>query len=414
MKEAANVSRRHWLRIAGGLGIVGSSGCLRMIGDQEQSNNRTTDNSQENFDTTDNSQEGGTSPEGEDDSDSHSGQQQVTLEPAWEQANGEGGRVISAGGDFLIDWRNIFRQEPDGTLLFELPETPDAWYAGLDYGWENPVHLDETGLYLGAHIDDDYEGEHGARLYTYDSDTGKQRWYFEEPADGKHNRITSIVRVDDTVIYASQATGSGDEQEPIIRAVDYETGEERWKFSLSGDFVNQIIAFENRLYVQQLWVLRSYDLATRDMLEKKRVGGGFSPAVRDGTELFVPASTVRKLDAKSFEEEWATTTEYEINTSPGVGEEGVYFGTESGYIVGVSREGGNKLWESRVEGAVSHPPVVEDDIVWIADERGGLSAFSSSSGERVFNEDLEPDFRFAIQDSILKDSVRKSAFEIQY
>ena len=339
-------------------------------------------------------------------------QYDVELVQSWETDRPSGG-VIAAGGDLLLDQNGVSRYATDGTLVAETGRFPENWYSRITKGYGNAIHLDETGLYVGVNFNDDGEEQHGARMYAFDPDSGEERWLYEEPADGHHYQIAAITRVDDLLVYASQATGSGDEQRPTIRALEADSGDDQWAFGYDTDFVNQVIGHGNRLYVQQLTMLRAYDLQTRELLEEKRVGGGFEPTLLAGSDLFVPANNLRKFDAGTFQEEWATETEYEMNTKPAADESAVYLGTESGYVLAFDRENGEKRWERRVEGAVSHPPVVEDGLVWIGDERGGLSAFAAGSGERVFAADLEPDFSFDVQDGVLKDSVRKAAFEIR-
>ena len=199
----------------------------------------------------------------------------------------------------------------------------------------------------------------------------------------------------------------------MVRALDVETGAQQWSLEYDTDFVNQVIGYDDRLYVQQLWVLRAYDRQTRDLLDEKRVGGGFEPTLLDGGDLFVPGEAVHRFDAETFDEVWATEAEYELNTKPAADENAVYVGTESGYVLAFDRENGTQRWGSRVEGAISHPPVLADGMVWIGDERGGLSALDASSGERVYATDVEPDFSFDVQNGVLKDSVREAAFEIR-
>ena len=400
MSNWTSHSRRSFIQAVAGVGIVGTSGCLRMTGGSGQ---------------TTGSEPPAETPAAEIDeqvTETTSRQYDVELVRTWESDRPTGG-VMAADGAFLLELNGIARYDTDGTRRFETGRFPENFYTRLVKGYGKAVHLDETGLYVGVDYDDDAAEDHGARMYAYAPTTGEKLWQNEEPADGNHSEIEAIDRVGDNLVYASQASGSGDEQRPVVRALDVETGAQQWSLEYDTDFVNQVIGYDDRLYVQQLWVLRAYDRQTRDLLDEKRVGGGFEPTLLDGGDLFVPGEAVHRFDAETFDEVWATEAEYELNTKPAADENAVYVGTESGYVLAFDRENGTQRWGSRVEGAISHPPVLADGMVWIGDERGGLSALDASSGERVYATDVEPDFSFDVQNGVLKDSVREAAFEIR-
>ena len=235
---------------------------------------------------------------------------------------------------------------------------------------------------------------------------------FEEPGDGLHDQIQGMTAVDGTVIYASESTGFSDEQEPIIRGVDAESGEEQWKIQLEGS-VAAIVAYRDQLFVQGTG-LSIYRRSTQELLEERQLAGGYSGGpVADDKTLFIPGDTVYALTLPDGGERWSADTGRSVNSSAGVGETGVFVGTEGGYVLGYDRETGAELWESRVAGVVEHPPIVEDGVVWIASERGDLSAFDEESGTLLYEEEVASGFQFTIRDSILNDDERDTAYEIR-
>jgi outer membrane protein assembly factor BamB len=333
----------------------------------------------------------------------------IELRPAW---SGGTGSLAVADGDFFLAPRfdRVRRVRPDGTRVFEAG-LEDGYFASLSPSFRNALHADDSGVYVGADPTD--EVDTGSRLYAVDPSSGAERWTYEEPADGRHDEIRAVTAADGVVIYASQSSGSGDEQEPIVRGLDAESGEERWRIRLSESFVNGIAAGGDRLFVQQTFRLLVYQLSTRDRLEERRYSAGFSQFTAAGDTLFVPGETMRALRLPAGDEGWSTPTDREVNTGVGVGGTGVFVGTEAGYVLGYDRETGDELWENRVAGVVGHPPIVADGLVWIATERGDLIAFTETDGDVVYKDEVASGFEFAVQDGILKDDERDTAYEIR-
>ena len=337
---------------------------------------------------------------------------EIDLRAAWELDGGVS-ELLAAGGDFFLHphGSDLSRLEPDGTERFSYDGVPDDYRVTLRRGWRSAFQRDASRVYVGARPSDESEG---GRVYALDAETAAERWSFEEPADGLHDAISGMTRVNDLLVYVSQSDGSGSDQEPIVRALDAETGREEWRMERSEEFVTGIAALEDRLFVQETFHYYVYDLATREVLEDERLHIGFNRPTRRGETVYFGRETLKALDLVSEDERWSVESEREANTPPGVGDLGVFFGTEAGFVFGRDRETGESLWEARVEGVIRHPPVVERGVVWIADERGTLSAFDERTGERLYSEDVEPGFAFAVQNDVLLDTERTIGFEIEY
>ena len=397
-------SRRSLLAGCAGIGSAVSAGCLRLTADQ--TGTETNEREQSGApDTAAPSSNGDGGESGETSTNDFA----VELVPAW---SGSSSAVATADGDFFFRPRfeRVSRVRPDGTTVFETG-IPEGYMASLSPTFRNALHADDTGVYVGADARD--EVDTGARMYAFDPETGDERWMYEEPGDGLHDGIRAVTAIDGTVIYASQSSGSGDEQEPIVRGLDAESGDEQWRIPLSEGFVNGVVARGDRVFVQQTFRLFVYRRSSRELLDEQRVSAGFSGFATAGDTLFAPGETIRALSLPDGDERWSAATDRSVNTSPGVGETGVFVGTESGYILGYDRETGDELWEGRVAGVVEHPPIVEDGLVWIASERGDLSAFNEGSGELVYEEELASGFEFAVLDGILNDDERDTAYEIR-
>lgn len=393
-------SRRSLLGGCAGIGTVATAGCLRLTDDPTGTETAAQGGADSGEPTT--SDDGGatasTTPQTDFD---------VELVPAWSR---ERGRVTTADGDFFFSFGDLRRVQPDGTRVFE-GEIPEAYFTSLSPTFRNALHADDSGVYVGARPSD--EVDTGSRLYALDPGSGAQEWMYEEPADGLHDEIRAVTAIDDTVIYASQSDGSGDEQEPFVRGLDAASGDERWRIEPPAEFVNDIVAVADRIFVHQTFDLLVYRRSTGELLTEQRTGAGFGSVATAGDTLFVAGDSIRALGLPSGDERWATSTDRDSNTGVGVGETGVFFGTEAGYVLGYDQETGEKLWEERVAGVIEQPPIVENGLVWVASERGDLSAFTEASGELVYEGEVASGFEFVVQDGILNDDERESAYEIR-
>ncbi|MFD1684311.1 PQQ-binding-like beta-propeller repeat protein [Halobellus litoreus] len=404
-------SRRRLLSGCAGIGSVATAGCLRLT----DSSGQTETNEQGGSGTNQQGGSGttesvGSTPTDDGEQSTASGPaSEIELVPAW---SGSSSAVTTADGDFFFRPRftRLRRVRPDGTTVFEA-EIADGYLLSISPTFRNGLYADGTGVYVGARARD--EVDTGGRVYALDPESGEERWMHEESGDGLHDEISAVTVTDGTVVFASQGSGSGDEQEPLVVGLDAESGEERWRIQFSEGFIHAIVARGDRLFVQQTFGLSIYRLSTRELLEERRLTAGFSQfAAADGT-LFVPGETVRALTLPDGDENWSAQTGRSVNTGVGVGETGVFVGTESGYVLGYDRETGDELWENRVAGVVEHPPIVEDGLVWIASERGDLSAFTAEAGELVYEEEIASGFEFTVQDGILNDDERDTAYEIR-
>ena len=388
--------RRKFLQMGLSGAMIGLAGCTDRINIRTPEDNETSRSSEN---------EESSSSSGDDDTS-----QTFTIElvPTWEQEAMF--NLATADGDFFSGHSRVTRISSSGQQLFETAEFASGYRAIIDSGWRNSLYADSSGVYLGLSPDDEAKG---AQLAAFEPASGERRWTHEEPADGLHNNIRATTRTDDLIIYASMSSGSGSDQEPIVRAVDSQSGTEQWNIAFSEGFIPGLFISDGRLFVQETFRLRVYELGTQDHITEVDIDAGFNRARSDGDKLFVPGETIQALSLPSGNEQWSVETGREVNTSPAVGGEGMFVGTEAGYILGYDLDTGEKLWERRVEGVVDHPPIFANGVLWVASERGGLSAFDEATGELLYREEVEPNFEFAIQDNILRDTERDTAFEIQ-
>lgn len=412
MQRRHGCSRRRVLSLSATLGVGGVAGCLRLEDEADDPTEGSDSDTQPGTDSRSGSDDGTS----ENDSDETDGDDPaVELAPAWDTEERRG-EVTTAEGDFFLGASRLYRIRPDGTVVFESASFDDNHSLRIGTSKWNTLYADESGVYVGSRFDDD--GDDGGRVYALDPDNGERQWTFDVPHDGLHNTVRAITAIDDLVICASANSATQlDEQEPVVQALDADTGEERWRISYSEGDVAGLFVYDGRLFVQRLDWLHRYDPDTQEELDAVEIRAAFNrAALRDGT-LYWPGErwddTVRALELPSMEERWATDTDYAVNTAAAVGDSRLFVGTDAGFVLAYDRDTGDRLWETRADGSVQHAPIVEDGLVWVTSDARELAAYDIADGERRYEEQSEEWYDFDIQDGILLDNRRETAFEIQ-
>lgn len=378
-------SRRQYLGLLSGGGILGTAGCLR-LSESADSSPESNGQPSEGFD--------------------------IQFVPAWEMDE-HFFRMDTADGDFFLGTIDKFiRRQPSGEIVFDSEVFQDEYFPTLRAGHQSAICADASGVYVGGERESDQEG---GRVYAIEPETGEQRWMHEEPADGLHNEINAIHQTDGLVIAASMSSGSGSDQEPTVRAFDAETGEQQWEVNYSEAFITQIFIVGTQVVVQRTRDYMIHELQTGDHVGEIGINSGFRRAQQVDDVLYIPNGRLTAYSIADGQQQWSQDGEQAVNTSVGIGSVGVFVGTEDGFVFGYDLQTGDQLWENRTEGAIEHQPVVADGVVWVATQRGDLSGYDEETGALVYSEQITPDFHFLISNSIFIDSYheRLQAYEIQ-
>ena len=378
-------SRRQYLGLLSGGGILGTAGCLR-LSESADSSPESNGQPSEDFD--------------------------IQFVPAWEMDE-HFFRMDTADDDFFLGTLDKFiRRRPNGEIVFDSEVFHDEYFPTLRAGYQSAICADASGVYVGGARENDQDG---GRVYAIEPETGEQRWMHEEPADGLHNEINAIHQTDGLVIAASMSSGSGSDQEPTVRAFDAETGEQQWEVNYSEAFITQIFSVGTQVVVQRTRDYMIHELQTGDHVGEIGIDSGFRRAQQVDDVLYIPNGRLTAYSIADGQQLWSQDGEQAVNTSVGIGSVGVFAGTEDGFVFGYDLETGDQLWENRTEGAIEHQPVVADGVVWVATQRGDLSGYDEETGALVYSEQITPDFHFLISNSIFIDSYheRSQAYEIQ-
>lgn len=366
--------RRRYLKAAGLMSVVGTTGCLRL---QSGSENGGTE--QENL---------------------------IELTPRWEK-NVKG--FLTADNDFFTGIRSVTRISSDGTTVFTTEEIASKYHFNLINGKQNALFADESGVYVGASTD----SNQGGRVYAFEPTTGERRWMIQEPDDGLHDYIRSPTKYEDLILYNSYGTETNDSRKSTIKAVDIETGDHRWQMEFDNEIDTQALPIDDSLFVGLSDSgVREYEIDTREKLNEWDQHLGLRDVVAQDGVLYTSVGSLQALSIDTGEVLWSIEPDDRIATKPTVGSEAVFYGTESGYIQAYNKDTGDQIWETRIPGMITNPLRYTDGIIWAQTRRGDLVAVGEDEGLQYYADQFESDYSMAISDKILLESSTNTAYRI--
>lgn len=295
-------------------------------------------------------------------------------------------------GDLVLftDRRNVVRalRRTDGRLVWELEAGPDL---PLDWGWEG---WDYVAASVGLVPSADGRGlavfgSGDGAVRAVDAETGAQRWRFDT---GRRIRATPAIA--DGVAYI----GGGDGR---LYALDVASGEPIWIFETAGvgldaaDFGFDRTQIQSSAAVADGTVyfgsrdasLYAVDAATG--IERWHLTDGTSwvvasPAVRRDLVISGRSSNgrVRAVDARTGEERWAVETGGPVFSDPVLVDETVYVGSGSGWVYALAAADGAERWKFRTGRAIYGGPVVADGRLYVGSDDGTLYALQAGEGAR--------------------------------
>lgn len=247
-----------------------------------------------------------------------------------------------------------------------------AWRQGLESPDDGSLSDYSCPIVLGERVivafDFDLETTRETRVIAVDRETGERDWSetFELAPDGSNEKVAMPSRtLESDGVAVSLVTLDGG---PTLRALDPETGDERWSASL-----------ERQLY---------------------------SPPTADGDSLYAGERTYAVFDADGGDlerrYEWEKDGSVRRLTNefpPTVAEDVVYAGVAD-TLRATDRADGSLLWtaespfDSRADdgGIPFNPPVVGDDVVYAvagdavrADTGSGIVALSAADGDQLWS-----------------------------
>lgn len=259
----------------------------------------------------------------------------------------------------------------DGLYAISRDDGAEEWHVWVV---EEEAHLpgiDGPALPVGDHV---YVGGFG--VYAIDRELGEVAWHFETddlpPTFGAHDGnlgpfVIETPAVGEGTVYATTF-------DPILYAIDADTGEERWRY------------------------------------ETEDAGFG-TPVIRDDIVLLPVHDRLLAFDAERGDEEWSVTFDDAIISPIAVTDEAVFLFRGDAllsYEIGTGDERANVDLEPHgIDRSVTRiRPVVTDEVIYTLGRFGEhLFAFSTVDHELLWDHEIEVDKRFGVGSIVLEGSV---------
>jgi len=191
------------------------------------------------------------------------------------------------------------------------------------------------------------------------------------------------------------------ESQHHLRAIDLDSGTERWNFPLVGVYISPAVAgkyvfvrseADNKGQMlaldvntgKQLWAFTPKQLSSPD---NGYFGGHLtSPVVVDGTIFIGAGLEVYALDANTGALRWTFATKDYISSSATVSQGRVYI-SDFRYLYALDQQRGTVVWSHPTTLSIYFSPVVAGQTVLLNDGEG-LSALDAVSGKQLWTANL--------------------------
>lgn len=237
---------------------------------------------------------------------------------------------------------------------------------------------------------DGSSGAPGGRVLAYGRDSGEQLWQFAAPDDGKHGHAEALAAADGTVFVGADDDGSGDEQEPLVFALDAESGDRRYVVDdLPAAFIKGVFVHGETLHIAlvngELHARSAGDGAAKTV---RSIPFGFGPpAVVDG-EMYVPGEEIVALDLDEGTRRWTATMPASAGGRPAATGDAVFVGSEAGHVLALDRATGETRWQARAAAEV-RTIAVGQSSVWVGDDTGAIYAYGLADGTELYRDRSE-------------------------
>jgi outer membrane protein assembly factor BamB len=244
---------------------------------------------------------------------------------------------------------------------------------------------DETVFFGAGAADRNEDSPVAARLYAFDRSDGSIRFTYDAPADGAHTNIKYVdVASSGPVVVASDSDGSGENQQPLVVALDRDTGAVQWQVTGGESFANGLAVTPETVYANTDQ-FRLYDPVSGDRKREVNLSSFYGFTLADGI-VYTTGETITAYDVENRRRVWeATPPAGTVKSHVTVADGRVYAATDAGWLVGIDSASGEQVWSTRLRASVrsyTTPPAVGQRFVWVSDESGRVYLVRPSSGEQ--------------------------------
>ncbi|MDD5127976.1 MAG: PQQ-binding-like beta-propeller repeat protein [Dehalococcoidales bacterium] len=220
-----------------------------------------------------------------------------------------------------------------------------------------------------------YMAGYNGKIYAYNSATMADRWVY--PRESYLEAIVSGPVVAQNKVIFGCSDGK-------VYALDAANGDKLWEFSTGDKIWGNAAVAGNTVYIgsfdKKLYALNIGD-GTQKWVYTTEGAIGSTPLVQDGT-VYIGSfdRNLYALDAATGDFKWKFTGGSWFWACPLIINNNIYAGCLDGKVYVLST-GGNKINEFDLGYPISSTPVVVDNLVIFATQKGTVSSLNTSNGE---------------------------------
>ena len=91
------------------------------------------------------------------------------------------------------------------------------------------------------------------------------------------------------------------------------------------------------------------------------------------------------LNAKTGNRIWSYTTSGTVESSPAVGKNLLYIGSDDGYIYALNAVTGDRVWSYKTGDKINSSPTLADDVVYVGSCDNNVYALDAASGSKIWS-----------------------------
>lgn len=213
----------------------------------------------------------------------------------------------------------------------------------------------------------------GTYIVAFDARSGEEKW--KQPVSNPSMTLS------DNVLFFSDFNG----QESSIHALEAISGDEKWSFSGGNTIYGTPVVEKGILLLPSSELVVTVDPKDGKEIKRITIPNNMTPqslvypASKEGFFYFTDdLNTIHAVDVNNSNKLWSYTFTGSVTSPLSIGDENVYFGTEDGKVVALSRNDGKQEWEFQTKGTIQS--------ITIKDGRGFVVATKSASQSSIDNE----------------------------
>lgn len=294
--------------------------------------------------------------------DTETGEGQVVYDPDFPEEESH----ISANPAVVDDTVYVgFRSSDSGYFV-----AIDTESFNVNWRFQTDSGVSSSAVPAGSTV---YIGGYNEGLYALDSDTGEVQW---ENEDDSYGAITPAIT--ENALLAPALSGIGS-----LSRVERETGEIVWNFDQAeGDIMRSPAVSGGTAYVGSSdEFLYAVDFETGEQQWKFETGDwvSSSPSVADGmVYVGTRGNNVFAIDAATGEQQWVHNFDFWVTGKPAIVDGVVYVASWDNTVIALTAEDGNKLWSVQPGGDLRAGVVPVGNRIYAPSHDGSLYALSAA------------------------------------